>query len=307
MQVPAAVVMVRPASFGFNPDTAPSFLFQREITETNRKEIERRARIEFDLLAGRLREAGVEVIIFEDQEELHTPEAVFPNNWLSFHHDGTVVLYPMYAPSRRPERRRDIIDELQSGGFRVSRVLDLTHHENQERFLEGTGSVVFDHTDHIAYANSSPRTDTTVLKELCSALGYNPVTFQATYENGDPIFHTDMMLSVGDRFAIFCGESIADPAERKRVLDRLKSSGREVILIDRKQVERFTGNVLQLQTKDGGKVLAISTTACLSLRPDQRDAIQKFAHLVESPLPVFEGIGRGSARCMMADVHLPRQ
>ena len=307
MQVPAAVVMVRPASFGFNPDTAPSFLFQREITETNRKEIERRARIEFDLLAGRLREAGVEVIIFEDQEELHTPEAVFPNNWLSFHHDGTVVLYPMYAPSRRPERRRDIIEQLQSGGFRVSRVLDLTHHESQERFLEGTGSVVFDHTDYIAYANSSPRTDITVLKELCSALGYNPVTFQATYENGDPIFHTDMMLSVGDRFAIFCGESIADPAERKRVLDRLKSSGREVILIDRKQVERFTGNVLQLQTKEGNSVLAISTTACLSLRPDQRDAIHKFAHLVESPLPVFEGIGRGSARCMMADVHLPRK
>src|SRR5437764_12730814 len=176
MQVPAAVVMVRPASFGFNPDTAPSFLFQREITETNRKEIERRARIEFDLLAGRLREAGVEVIIFEDQEELNTPEAVFPNNWLSFHTDGTVVLYPMYAPSRRPERRRDIIEQLQSGGFRVSRVLDLTHHENQGRFLEGTGSVVFDHADHLAYANLSPRTNSDVLNELCSILGYKPVT-----------------------------------------------------------------------------------------------------------------------------------
>jgi hypothetical protein len=307
MQVPAAVVMVRPASFGFNPDTAPSFLFQREITDANRKEIERRARIEFDLLASRLREAGVEVIIFEDKEELNTPDAVFPNNWVSFHHDGTVVLYPMLAPSRRPERRRDIIEKLETGGFRVSRVLDLTHHENQGRFLEGTGSVVFDHTDHIAYANISPRTDSSVLNELCGVLGYKPVIFHATYENGDPIFHTDMVMSLGDRFAIFCGESIADSVDRKHVLESLKSSGREIVSIDRKQVEQFTGNVLQLQTRDAKKVLAISTAACLSLRSDQRDAIQKFAQLVESPLPVFEGIGRGSARCMMADVHLPRQ
>ena len=306
MQIPAAVAMVRPASFGFNPDTAPSFLFQREITDANRREIERRARIEFDLLAGRLRDAGVEVIIFEDKEELHTPDAVFPNNWVSFHHDGTVVLYPMFAPSRRPERRRDIIEKLQNGGFRVSRVIDLTHHENEGRFLEGTGSVVFDHADHLAYANLSPRTNSDVLNELCGILGYKPVTFQSTYESGDPIFHTDMMLSIGDRFAIFCGESIGDASQRRRVLDSLKGAGREIISIDRQQIEQFTGNVLQLQTKNGGSVLAISTAACLSLRPEQRDAIQKFAQLVESPLPVFEGIGRGSARCMMADVHLPR-
>src|SRR5262245_66225760 len=152
MQLPTAVVMVRPASFGFNPDTAPSFMFQREITDANRREIERRARIEFDLLAGRLRDAGVEVIIFEDKEELHTPDAVFPNNWVSFHHDGTVVLYPMFAPSRRPERRRDHIENLQSSGFRVSRIVDLTGHEDGGRFLEGTGSVVFDHVQKCAYA-----------------------------------------------------------------------------------------------------------------------------------------------------------
>jgi len=306
MQLPAAVVMVRPASFGFNPDTAPSFLFQREITDANRKEIERRARIEFDLLAGRLRDAGAEVIIFEDKEELQTPDAVFPNNWVSFHHDGTVVLYPMFAPSRRPERRRDIIEKLQTGGFRVSRVIDLTDHENEGRFLEGTGSVVFDHADRLAYANLSPRTNSDVLNELCTTLQYQPVTFHSKYENGDPIFHTDMMMSIGDRFAVFCGESINDTSERKRVLDSLRATGREIISIDRKQIEQFTGNVLQLQTKSGGSVLAISTAACLSLRPEQRDAIQKFAPLVESPLPVFEGIGRGSARGMMADVHLPQ-
>jgi len=307
MQLPTAAVMVRPASFGFNPDTAPSFMFQRETTEASRREIERRARIEFDILAGRLRDAGVEVLVLDDNEDLNTPDAVFPNNWISFHHDGTVVLYPMLAPSRRPERRRDIIEKLENAGFRVSRLIDLTHHEHQGRFLEGTGSVVFDHADHIAYANISPRTDAHVLKELCGTLGYEPVTFRALQTGGEAILHTDMTLSIGDRFVIFCGDSIADSAERKRVLDRLKSSGREIISIDMKQLERFAGNVLQLRAKNDNTVLGISTFACLALRPEQRDAIQRFTRIVESPLPVFEGIGRGSARCMMADVHLPRR
>jgi hypothetical protein len=307
MQLPTAVVMVRPASFGFNPDTAPSFMFQREITDTNRKEIERRARGEFDILGSRLKDAGAEVIVIEDKEDLHTPDAVFPNNWVSFHHDGTVVLYPMLAPSRRPERRRDIIETLQASRFRVSRVIDLTHHEDHGRFLEGTGSVVFDHTDHTAYADISPRTDETVLKELCNSLGYNPVMFHAAQANGDSILHTDMLISIGDRFVIFCPDVIPDTSERKRVLDSLKSSGRDVITIDSKQLERFAGNVLQIQTKEGRSVLVISTSACLALRPEQRDAIQKFTQILESPLPVFEGIGRGSARGMMADIHLPRR
>jgi hypothetical protein len=213
----------------------------------------------------------------------------------------------MMAPSRRPERRRDIIEKLQASRFRVSRVIDLTHHEDQGRFLEGTGSVVFDHTDHTAYADISPRTDETVLRELCTALGYNAVTFRAVQGNGDPILHTDMIMSIGDRFNLFCPDVIHDPGERKRVLDSLKSSGRDLIAIDPKQLERFAGNVLQIQTKDGRSVLVISTSACLALRPEQRDVIQKFTQIIESPLPVFEGIGRGSARGMMADVHLPRR
>jgi hypothetical protein len=307
MQLPTAVVMVRPASFGFNPDTAPSFMFQREITDTSRREIERRARIEFDLLASRLRDAGVDVIVIEDKDDLNTPDAVFPNNWVSFHHDGTVVLYPMMAPSRRPERRRDIIEKLETAGFRVSRLVDLTHHEDQGRFLEGTGSVVFDHSDRLAYAAISQRTNEHVLKELCGTLGYQAVTFAATQENHDPILHTDTIMSIGDRFAIFCVDAITDSSERKRVLDGLKSTGREIISIDLKQLERFAGNVLQLQTKNNRSVLAISTSACLALRPEQRDAIQRFTQIVECPLPLFEGIGRGSARCMMADVHLPRR
>jgi hypothetical protein len=248
----------------------------------------------------------VEIIIFEDKEELRTPDAVFPNNWVSFHEDGTVVMYPMFAPSRRPERRRDIIEKLQGSGFRVSRVVDLTHHENEGRFLEGTGSVVFDHAQGCAYANISARTNPEVLKDLCDVLSYKPITFRAVTESGQEIKHTDVMMSIGDRFVIVCTDSLHDPAERRRVLEGLKAGGREIITIDYKQLAQFAGNVLQLQAANGSSVLAISTAACLALRPDQRQSIEKYARLVESPLPLFEGIGGGSARCMMADVHLPR-
>jgi hypothetical protein len=305
-QLPSSIVMVRPASFGFNPDTSNTILFQREITENSRKEIERRARMEFDMLASRLRSAGVEIYIFDDQEDLATPDAVFPNNWVSFHDDGTVVLYPMFAPSRRPERRRDIIENLQSNGFRVSRIVDLTPHETKGRFLEGMGSVVFVHVQRIAYATVSPRTHREVFRELCEVLSYNPVTFSATNETGQEIKHTDMMMSIGERLAILCADAIADPAERKVVLEGLRASGREVIAIDHKQQLQFAGNVLQLQTKPSGSALAISTAACLALRAEQRQAIEKHSRIVESPLPLFESIGGGSARCMMADVHLPR-
>jgi hypothetical protein len=298
--------MVRPASFGFNPETSNTILFQREITENSRKEIERRARIEFDMLANRLRAAGVEINIFEDKEELGTPDAVFPNNWVSFHDDGTVVLYPMFAPSRRPERRRDIIENLQASGFGVSRIVDLTRHENDGRFLEGTGSVVFDHVQRCAYANVSPRTNPEVFRELCDVLRYKPITFRAVNESGQEIKHTDVMMSIGDRFAIVCADSMPDLAERKFVLEGLKAAGREIITIDQKQLLQFAGNVLQLQARSAGSVLAISTAACLALRPEQREAIERYARIVESPLPLFESIGGGSARCMMADVHLPR-
>jgi hypothetical protein len=270
--------------------------------------VERRARIEFDILAVRLREAGVDLIIFEDKEELHTPDAVFPNNWISFHEDGTVVLYPMFAPSRRPERRRDVIEKLEENGFLVTRTLDLTHHENDGRFLEGTGSVVFDYVHRRAYANLSPRTDTGVLQELCRALNYDPITFRAVHESGgDPIHHTDMIMAIAERFVIFCPDAVGDFREREMVIDTLSASGRELIAIDRNQLRQFAGNVLQLQTKDGLGILAISTSACLALHSDQRARIEKYLHIIESPLPIFESIGGGSARCMMADVHLPRR
>ena len=298
--------MVRPASFGFNPETSNTILFQREITENSRKEIERRARIEFDMLASRLRTAGVEIYIFEDKVELDTPDAVFPNNWVSFHDDGTVVLYPMFAPSRRPERRRDIIENLQASGFSVSRIVDLTRHETDGKFLEGTGSVVFDHVQRCAYATFSARTHPDVFRELCEILRYKPITFRAVNQGGQEIKHTDVIMSIGDRFAIVCADSIPDAVERKLVLEGLRAAGREIVTIDQKQLLQFAGNVLQLQSRPSGSVLAISTAACLALRAEQRQTLEKYARIVESPLPLFESIGGGSTRCMMADVHLPR-
>ena len=304
-QLPSAVVMVRPAAFGFNPETVSTNAFQRENNELGRREIARRARAEFDLMARRLRDAGVNLIIVEDREEPSTPDAIFPNNWISFHDDGTAVLYPMFSPLRRLERRRDIIDQVAAQGFKVKRVVDLSHHEKEGRFLEGTGSIVFDHLHRTAYANLSPRTNPQVLKELCDLLDYKAVTFRATDENGQDIYHTNVLMSIGDRFAIVCADAIPDAIERKLVLDSLRMTRREIVTIDRQQLAHFAGNVLQVPAQNGTTVLAMSTQALLAFRPDQRSAIQQYAHIVEAPLPLIEGIEGGSARCMMAGVHLP--
>ena len=299
--------MVRPAGFGFNPETAATNAFQKENTELSRREIRLRARHEFDLMAYRLSAADVDLCIVEDTESPVTPDAVFPNNWISFHADGSVVLYPMFSASRRLERRRDIIELLKSRGYRVSRVIDLAHHETEGRFLEGTGSIVFDHIERCAYANLSQRTDLDVLKELCDLIGYSPLTFRAFDGRGQSIYHTNVTMSIGDSFAVVCADSIQDAVERRLVMDTLEASGREIVEIDFGQLDHFAGNVLQVRTKGNDSVIAMSTEACLAFRPDQRETIEKYAKIVESPIPLIEGIEGGSARCMLAGVHLPWQ
>jgi hypothetical protein len=304
--LPSAVVMIRPAAFGFNPETAEPHWFNKDISEFSRGEISRRARIEFDLMVDRLRQSFVDVVVFDDTTQPVTPNAVFVNNWISFHDDGSVVLYPLFAPNRRPERRLDIIEELKSRRFSISRTVDLTHHENAGRFLEGTGSIVFDHAHRRAYANISMRTNQEVLKELCALLSFTPVTFHATDESGHEIRHTDVMMSVGNRFAVICLDSISNEAERRAVTGGLQETERQIISIDQSQRSNFAGNVLEIGTTDGGSVLAMSTAALHALRPDQRSAIEKHAPIVEAPLSVIEGIEGSSARSMMAGVHLPR-
>ena len=302
-----ALLMVRPARFGYNPDTAATNAFQRPDTTGDAAAA---GRAEFDGLATALAGEGVRLCIVEDTPDPRKPDALFPNNWVSFHEDGTVVLYPLQAASRRPERRRDAVDAVvERLGFRVSRLLDLTHHERNGRYLEGTGSLVLDHRQRVAYACRSTRTDESVLAEWSRELDYEPVTFDAADPGGTPIYHTNVLMSLGERAAVVGLEAIAEP-DRGRVRERLENSGRELIEIGASEIERFAGNVLELATYDEAlgeyRVLVMSAAArhALSEASFARVAACTDEVLV-APVPTIERLGGGSVRCMLAEVFLP--
>lgn len=304
-QTADAVLLVRPASFGWNPQTQPSNRFQRDEPGLA-GDANERARAEFDALVLQLRRAGVAVTVAVDVAPPVCPDAVFPNNWVSLHADGTVVLYPMLAPNRRLERRLDLIAALAAERRRtIVRLLDLTQHELHGRFLEGTGSIVFDHARRIAYACLSPRTHREPLAELCGELGYESCTFAATDAAGVPIYHTNVMLAIGSRCCVVAAGAI-DPRDRERVLASLASAGRQVEVIDAAQMAGFAGNVLELRTSGAGSVLAMSATAHASFGPA---AIERLAsnvnRIVAAPISTIEMLGGGSVRCMLAEVFLP--
>ena len=304
-QAAPAVMMVRPAAFGWNPETADSNRFQAPAPGGS--EAASAAIGEFDALVTALRDAGVTVHAFDDRPEPACPDAVFPNNWVSLHADGTVVLYPMLAHDRRLERRLDLLVELERrGGYRVERLLDLTHHELLGRFLEGTGSVVFDHVARIAYACRSPRTHTAVLDELCAELDCSPVAFDAADAGGTPVYHTNVVLSIGTGYALVCAAAVHAP-QREVLLARLAAGGRRVLVIDHAQLAAFAGNVLELRAADGARVLAASQRALDSLEPRQRAALAACVdRVVKVPVPTIEQLGGGSVRCMLAEIFLPR-
>jgi hypothetical protein len=297
--------MVRPASFGWNPETADSNRFQASAPGSG--EAADAAVAEFDALVAALVEAGVSVHAFADRAEPPCPDAVFPNNWVSLHADGTVVLYPMLAPNRRRERRLDLLVDLERrGGYRVERLLDLTHHELRGHFLEGTGSVVFDHLARTAYACRSPRTHVEVLEDLCTEIGYAPVSFDAVDATGVPVYHTNVMLSIGTGYALVCAAAVP-MQQRGALLERLSAGGRRVLTIDQAQMAAFTGNVLELQGAGGTRVLAGSCRAIDSLRPVQREALTACVDRVMAvPVPTLEKFGGGSVRCMLAEIFLPQ-
>ncbi len=310
-QSAAAVLMVRPARFGFNPQTAASNGFQSAPTPGQGGEgsvdAQSSALREFDRLADQLQRTGVEVVIGRDTPEPPKPDAVFPNNWVSFHHDGTVVLYPMLASNRRLERRDELLRQVAlEGGFRVVRTVDLTHREAQGAFLEGTGSMVLDRTNRIAYACLSPRTDLDVLGEFAQLLDYELVTFEAFDAAANPIYHTNVLMSVGTRFAVLCAELVRDPGSRAAVTERLRASGHRMIEISLGQVARFAGNLLEL-APPSGKVIALSTGAWASLDPAQRRSLEGEGTVVAADIPVIERLGGGGVRCMLAAIHLPRR
>lgn len=305
-QTATAVLMLRPACFGWNAQTQPSNRFQRDAPELV-VDAQARATVEFDGLVARLSEAGVAVHVADDDASRGCPDAVFPNNWVSLHADGTVVLYPMLAPNRRGERRLDVLGQLQQqAARRVERLLDLTHHESQGRFLEGTGSVVFDHVQRIAYAALSPRTDPAPLHELCDELGYAPCAFAAADASGAAIYHTNVMLAIGRAFVVVVAEAIA-PAHRDGVLRLLRESGRDVIEIDLAAMQRYAGNVLEVRAGDGAGVLAMSQAAADALGPAVLERLRRaVGRIVAAPIPTIETLGGGSVRCMLAEVFLPR-
>jgi hypothetical protein len=296
--------MIRPAHFAANPETAGSNFFQRDaLPDAGQAE---RARRESDALALALTEAGIHVHQFGGLRDVPLPDEVFPNNWLSLHADGTAVLYPMLAANRRAERRPELLEALRAPlGYRLERTVDLTAFERRGEYLEGTGSLVLDRERHIAYACLSPRTHAGPLAEFARALDYDVVPFHAADRAGRPIYHTNVLLSIGTRFAALCTRAIASPAERRSVIERLEGTDHEIIDLTFAQLAAFAGNMLELKGRNGA-VIALSSTALDSLGAAQRRRLDRYGRLVATDVGTIEPAGGGSVRCMLAEVALPR-
>ena len=304
-QLASAVMMIRPVRFQSNPLTAASNRFQgRNASTPEQQQIA--AESEFDGLAAALTAGGVMVVEVADTAEPHTPDAIFPNNWVSFHGDGTVVLYPMEAPNRRTERRQDVIDTLvDQHGFQVREIVDLSQHEEAGCFLEGTGSLVLDRANRIAYACLSSRTHLDALGDFAQRLDYEVVAFVAVDENGAPIYHTNVLMNVGEGLAVICDEAIPRDDQREALLQSLKGSGHEVLTLTYDQMASFAGNMLELRASSGPRLIAMSDQARNSLTASQLETITAHADIISVPMENIESSAGGSVRCMLAEIHLP--
>lgn len=308
-QVTNSVLMIRPVAFRMNEQTTVNNYFQKELSGMLPAAVNAKAQQEFDALVNQLKSVGIDVIVVEDTLESDTPDSVFPNNWISLHDNGDVVLYPMFAENRRAERREDILDILEEKGFMIDNVIDFTSAEEDGVFLEGTGSLVLDRANAIAYCALSPRADEELFIEFCEDFDYAPVIFEAFHTvDGvkELLYHTNVMMSIGEHFAIICAEMIEDKKERKMVLDNLRASGKELILISEKQVAHFAGNVLELSGADDKRYIVMSTAAVESLNAAQKIQLEKQASILSANLQTIETCGGGSARCMMAEIFLPK-
>ncbi len=298
-QTTSKVFMVMPVRFGFNPQTAGNNAFQKKGYEAGSQD---NALSEFMAYVSLLRANGITVVVAEDTDSPFTPDSIFPNNWFSTHEDGTLVLYPMFAFNRRNERKPEFL-ELIRKNFNLKRVVDLTFWEEENLFLEGTGSMILDRVNKVVYACRSPRTCEKVLADFCKQLQYTSVLFDAVDENGLQIYHTNVMMSIGTRFAFVCLESISDTSSRKNVTDSLISAGKEIVDLSFDQMNHFAGNMLELRNKEGQKFLVMSGTARKSLTPSQSKLLLGYYHrLLAPPLDTIELNGGGSARCMIAEL-----
>ncbi len=306
MQNTNTILMIRPVRFDLNEQTVASNAFQqRERTESG-DAIQKAARAEFDQFVKRLKKEGVQVIVFDDTLEPATPDSIFPNNWVSFHQDATVYLYPMQALNRRLERRMDIIKGLQARGFSVKNIRDTSNSEADNMFLEGTGSMVLDRTNRKVYACLSPRTHPQLLDKWCAEMNYTPIVFHAHDANGQEIYHTNVVMCVADGYAVVCMEAVRDAQERENIEQALEETGHEIVEISLDQMNRFAGNMLQVRTDKDIPLLVMSEQAYDALDIGQVFVIQSYNPILSSPIPTIERYGGGSARCMMAEVFLPR-
>lgn len=295
--------MIRPVNFSFNAETAVNNAFQVQGDDPGTPA---KARVEFDLFVERLRNHGINVNVIDDTPLPYTPDSIFPNNWVSFHEDGTVLLYPMFAVNRRAERKQHVLDKIMQQ-FDHSRVIDMTGAESQQIFLEGTGSMVLDRDNRIAYACLSPRTDKSLVEEFCRQMNYSPVTFYAHDKMGGEIYHTNVMMCIADRYVVICLDSVTDPAEKSMLLEMFKKTHKTVITISMDQMNAFAGNMLQVRDSKGTQFLVMSTQAFQSLQESQRNALETFNPIIHSDISTIETNGGGSARCMMAEIFLPKK
>lgn len=308
-QTTNSLLMIRPTAFRMNEQTAGNNYYQKVIDGLLPATVNAKAQQEFDAFVEKLRAVGVDVTVVDDTLTPDTPDSIFPNNWISFHENGDVVLYPMFAENRREERREDILDILEDKGFVINNIMDYTSAEEDGFFLEGTGSLVLDRTNGKAYCALSPRADEELFIEFCEDFDYAPVIFEA-FQTVDSerklIYHTNVMMCLGETFAVICADCIDDKKERKMVLENLKESEKEVILITEAQMNNFAGNMLQVRGANDKRYLVMSTSAYQSLTPKQIAQLEKHAEILSSGLDTIEACGGGSARCMMAEIFLPR-
>jgi hypothetical protein len=294
--------MIRPAKFAYNAETAVNNSFQ--VASSNDENVQIKALAEFDAFVDELTANGIDVTVVQDTPEPHTPDSIFPNNWISFHSNGTICLYPMFAVNRRLERKPHVLEAIKKK-FIIKYTIDFSVYENNQTYLEGTGSMVLDRANQMAYACLSQRTNKFVLREFSKSMNYTPITFTANDESGNPIYHTNVMMCIADKYAVICLASITEDFEKEYVVKALESSGKQIIDITYNQLNHFAGNMLQVANDKGDKFLVMSTQAYDSLDANQIETIESFNPIIHSEITTIETNGGGSARCMMAEVFLP--
>ncbi len=300
-QTTSHILMIKPVAFDFNAETAVNNAFQQQGSN---EQAQQKAEAEFDQFVQKLTKAGIDVTVVKDTPVPHTPDSIFPNNWISFHWDGSLILYPMYAANRRAERKAHVVATIASK-FEISNRIDFSHEEMNNRFLEGTGSMVLDRQHKIAYACISPRTSKELFEDWCNQMGYRACSFYSVDEQGGEIYHTNVMMCVAEQYAVICLQSIPDAGERKQVLDTLTGSGKEIVEISYEQMNHFAGNMLQVENKEGKQFLVMSSQAFRSLSKEQVAQLERYNPILHAELTTIETNGGGSARCMMAEVFLP--